>query len=205
MDETDDKEKFFPCLPYGFKSTFDMSGWISSTGPKDDGKVTMVKDLEIKSSAAEIVSMGRYEETSVSFPDESQYIGTELPWLNLHFKNLQRFVAFTVEIEDDQGETRVFRTSNAQSVVRVTANTCNMPLELKLGWNKIEIDLAALTTRVFRTAYKHTNRICVYANCRLRRVYFSDRKYLDSEVPPSLRVFPEADPLNASFGPIDLP
>lgn len=108
-----------------------------------------------------------------------------------HTPQVSRKVAIEVEIEDNTGKTRVFRANNAQSVTRLSARLCDMPLNLTKGWNQVVLDLSTLTHRVFKTQYKHANRVKVYANCRLRRIFFADRCYTDAELPEGLRVFPQ--------------
>ena len=76
--EPKQEQQFFPCLPYGcvvcsflfslfsdlfssiisWKSDFDMAGWQASNGQKRNGKISMVKDLEVKSYCAELTSEG---------------------------------------------------------------------------------------------------------------------------------------------------
>eukprot|EP00462_Mataza_sp_D1_P005049 CAMPEP_0175102504 /NCGR_PEP_ID=MMETSP0086_2-20121207/8483_1 /TAXON_ID=136419 /ORGANISM="Unknown Unknown, Strain D1" /LENGTH=126 /DNA_ID=CAMNT_0016377341 /DNA_START=78 /DNA_END=455 /DNA_ORIENTATION=- len=126
-----------------------MSGWISNTGPRQDGKVAMVKDLEIKSYCAEITTTGVNNQTSVSFPDESQYIGTTLPWLNLHLKHLGRFTTIVVELETEDGVSRKLSISNHNSVIKLEIENASLPLKLVEGWNKIVLNLADLCERIW--------------------------------------------------------
>ncbi len=39
------------------------------------------------------------------------------------------------------------------------------------------------------TNYVETLRVQIHANCRLRRVYFSDRLYAEEELPPEFKLF----------------
>ncbi len=39
------------------------------------------------------------------------------------------------------------------------------------------------------TNYIETLRVQVHANCRIRRVYFSDRLYSEEELPPEFKLF----------------
>lgn len=52
-----------------------------------------------------------------------------------------------------------------------------MPMKLDEGWNQIQFNLADFTRRAYGTNYVETLRVQVHANCRLRRIYFSDRLY----------------------------
>jgi hypothetical protein len=47
-------------------------------------------------------------------------------------------------------------------------------------------DLAFLQTG---TNYIETLRVQVHANCRIRRIYFSDRLYSEEELPPEFKLF----------------
>jgi hypothetical protein len=64
-----------------------------------------------------------------------------------------------------------------------------MPLKLDDGWNNIQLNLADLTKRAYGTNYVETLRVQVHANCRLRRVYFSDRLYSEEELPPEFKLY----------------
>jgi hypothetical protein len=53
-------------------------------------------------------------------------------------------------------------------------------------------DWAVLTTMSFLatgTNYIETLRVQIHANCRIRRIYFSDRLYSEEELPPEFKLF----------------
>lgn len=64
-----------------------------------------------------------------------------------------------------------------------------MPLRMDDGWNQIQLNLADLTKRAYGTNYTETLRVQVHANCRLRRIYFSDRLYSEEELPPEFKLY----------------
>jgi hypothetical protein len=64
-----------------------------------------------------------------------------------------------------------------------------MPLRMDEGWNQIQLNLADLTRRAYGTNYVETLRVQVHANCRLRRIYFSDRLYSEEELPPEFKLY----------------
>lgn len=181
-------EKFFPCLPHGFKPHLDMTGWVSHVGSKNDGRISLVKDLEVKASCAEITCAGDNESCAISFPDEAQFIGTPLPFFTLHIKNLNRFVTIDIEFEAKDGSKKTLKCSNHQSVVRLGSRVSSLPLELTPGWNKVVFNLPDLIGRLFKCKYKQCLRVKIHANCRLRRVFFSDANYRNADLPESLRV-----------------
>ena len=43
--------------------------------------------------------------------------------------------------------------------------------------------------RLAGTNYIETLRVQVHANCRIRRIYFSDRLYSEEELPPEFKLF----------------
>jgi hypothetical protein len=152
------------------------------------GKITMVRDLQLQANCADIDG-GREDilNTFVQFPAPQQYIGVHLPILVLHLKNLSKYVAIEVEVQTSTGQVKTIRTGNNMSVVRLTPESAKLPLTLVEGWNKIVLDLGFLTERIFNSNYEYCNRVKVYSNCRLRRVYFSDRIYKNDELPVELR------------------
>jgi hypothetical protein len=64
-----------------------------------------------------------------------------------------------------------------------------MPMRLDPGWNQITFDLADYTKRAYGTQYVETLRVTVHANCRLRRIYFTDKLYSENELPPEFKLF----------------
>lgn len=74
-------------------------------------------------------------------------------------------------------------------MTRVKPFICTMPLRMDEGWNQIQLNLADLTRRAYGTNYVETLRVQVHANCRLRRIYFSDRLYSEEELPPEFKLY----------------
>ncbi|KAK6261822.1 hypothetical protein QUC31_007638 [Theobroma cacao] len=75
------------------------------------------------------------------------------------------------------------------AVTRVKPYICTMPLRLDEGWNQIQLNLADYTRRAYGTNYVETLRVQVHANCRVRRIYFSDRLYSEEELPPEFKLY----------------
>ena len=66
---------------------------------------------------------------------------------------------------------------------------CTMPMRLDEGWNQIQFNLSDFTRRAYGTNYIETLRVQIHANCRIRRIYFSDRLYSEEELPPEFKLF----------------
>ena len=80
-----------------------------------------------------------------------------------------------------------------------------MPMRLDDGWNQIQFNLSGLflrvdcpeiniinldfTRRAYGTNYIETLRVQIHANCRIRRVYFSDRLYSEDELPAEFKLY----------------
>ncbi|KAH9618410.1 hypothetical protein KSS87_008687 [Heliosperma pusillum] len=75
------------------------------------------------------------------------------------------------------------------AVTRVKPYICTMPLKMDDGWNQIQLNLGDFTKRAYGTNYVETLRVQVHANCRLRRIYFSDRLYSEEELPPEFKLY----------------
>merc|ERR1711988_1971867 len=75
------------------------------------------------------------------------------------------YFTFEVTVLDDKEVRRRFRASNYQSTTRVKPFICTMPMRLDEGWNQIQL------------------------NCRIRRIYFSDRLYTEDELPKEFKLF----------------
>lgn len=102
---------------------------------------------------------------------------------------LKKYFTFEVMVLDDKNVRRRFRASNYQSTTRVKPFICTMPMRLDEGWNQIQFNLSDFTRRAYGTNYIETLRVQIHANCRIRRIYFSDRLYSEEELPPEFKLF----------------
>lgn len=137
----------------------------------------------------------------------------------LHKSNLlvqlKKYFTFEVQVLDDKNVKRRFRASNYQSTTRVKPFICTMPMRLdeglplwlclvqlellqrfsfffnsrSSGWNQIQFNLLDFTRRAYGTNYIETLRVQIHANCRIRRIYFSDRLYSEEELPAEFKLF----------------
>lgn len=62
-------------------------------------------------------------------------------------------------------------------------------MRLDDGWNQIQFNLSDFTRRAYGTNYVETLRVQIHANCRIRRIYFSDRLYSEDELPSEFKLF----------------
>ena len=62
-------------------------------------------------------------------------------------------------------------------------------MKLDSGWNLIVINLSDFVKKAYGTSYASTEQIQIHANCRIRRIYFSDRLYSDEELPTEFKLF----------------
>jgi uncharacterized membrane protein YgcG len=105
------------------------------------------------------------------------------------------------QVLDDKNVRRRFRASNYQSTTRVKPFICTMPMRLDDGWNQIQFNLADFTRRAYGTNYVETLRVQIHANCRIRRVYFSDRLYSEEELPAEFKLYLPVQNKPASAAP----
>lgn len=79
-------------------------------------------------------------------------------------------------------------------------------MRLDEGWNQIQFNLADFTRRAYGTNYIETLRVQIHANCRIRRIYFSDRLYSEDELPAEFKLFlPVQKPIAGAQQPAQLP
>lgn len=102
---------------------------------------------------------------------------------------LKKYFSFEVQVLDDKNIKRRFRASNYQSTTRVKPFICTMPMRLDEGWNQIQFNLSDFTRRAYGTNYIETLRVQIHANCRIRRIYFSDRLYSEEDLPREFKLF----------------
>lgn len=183
-----------------FKNTF-QSGFLSilySIGSKPlqiwdkkvrNGHIKRITDNDIQSLVLEIVGTN-VSTTYITCPaDPKKTLGIKLPFLVMIIKNLKKYFTFEVQVLDDKNVRRRFRASNYQSTTRVKPFICTMPMRLDDGWNQIQFNLSDFTRRAYGTNYIETLRVEIHANCRIRRVYFSDRLYSEDELPAEFKLY----------------
>jgi len=182
-----------------FKNTY-QSGFLSilySIGSKPlqiwdkvrNGHIKRLTDADIQSSVLEIMGTN-VSTTYITCPaDPNKVLGIKLPFLVMIIKNLKKYFTFEVTVLDDKEVRRRFRASNYQSTTRVKPFICTMPMRLDEGWNQIQFNLSDFTRRAYGTNYIEALRVQLHANCRIRRIYFSDRLYSEEELPPEFKLF----------------
>ena len=120
-----------------------------------------------------------------------------MPFLVLLIKYLKKYFTFEVQVMDDKNVKRRFRASNYQSNTRVKPFICTIPMKLDEGWNQIHFNLTDFTRRAYGTNYLETLRVQIHANCRIRRIYFTDQLLSSKSIPAEYRAFSNANDDNA--------
>jgi hypothetical protein len=154
-----------------------------------NGHIKRITDNDIKSSVLEIMGTNVSTSYIVCPSDPNNTLGIKLPFLVIVLKNVKKYFTFEVQVLDDKNVRRRFRASNYQSATRVTPFICSMPMNLDEGWNQIQFNLSDFTRRAYGTNYVETLRVQIHANCRIRRIYFSDRLYSEEELPSEFKLF----------------
>ena len=62
-------------------------------------------------------------------------------------------------------------------------------MKLDEGWNQIHFNLTDFTRRAYGTNYLETLRVQIHANCRIRRIYFTDKLVNSKDIPAEYRAF----------------
>eukprot|EP00958_Prasinococcus_capsulatus_P019494 scaffold2408_cov386-Prasinococcus_capsulatus_cf.AAC.2 len=125
------------------------------------------------------------------------------------------FFSFEVQSVDNTHATRRFRGSNYETTAQNHEAVCTLPLTLSKarddpraapppsragpltggvraraqGWNTVTMDLADFTKRAYGTVHQETQRVKIHANCRVRRVFFSDQVYPPDALPTDFKLF----------------
>lgn len=191
-----------------FRNTF-QSGFLSilyAIGSKplqiwrkniNNGYVKRITDFEMQSSVIEICG-ANVSTCFLSCPtNPKQTLGIKMPFLVLLIKYLKKYFTFEVQVIDDKNVKRRFRASNYQSNTRVKPFICTIPMKLDEGWNQIHFNLTDFTRRAYGTNYLETLRVQIHANCRIRRIYFTDQLLSSKSIPAEYRAFNNANEDNA--------
>lgn len=76
----------------------------------------------------------------------------------------------------------VLRTGRRSSKLLITACIITYLIQIRHGWESLTLALPVCSSWT-GTNYIETLRVQVHANCRIRRIYFSDRLYSEEELP----------------------
>ena len=165
-----------------------------------NGHIKRITDSDIQSSVLEICGTNVSTNFITCPADPKKTLGIKLPFLVMIIKNvcdwvkveciqLKKYFTFEVQVLDDKHVSRRFRASNYQSTTRVKPFICTMPMRLDEGWNQIQFNLSDFTRRAYGTNYLETLRVQIHANCRIRRIYFSDKLYSEQDLPAEYKLF----------------
>ncbi|XP_056892694.1 uncharacterized protein LOC130527883 isoform X1 [Takifugu flavidus] len=170
----------------GFRSILSSLAWSPLKFWRTEvntGHVKRVKDEDIKSLAIEL--QGRNMRTTyISYPhDPEDNVGIRQPILNLLMKNTGGDCGLEITVTDDNSIRRRIFLSTFRKEMKASVFSGCVPLRLSTYWDYIIINLAELTHQLFGSKYVKTLKIQIHANCRIQRVYFSDRLYSQQELP----------------------
>ena len=191
-----------------FRNTF-QSGFLSilyAIGSKplqiwrkniNNGYVKRITDFEMQSSVIEICGANVSTCFLTCPSNPKQTLGVKMPFLVLLIKYLKKYFTFEVQVIDDKNVKRRFRASNYQSNTRVKPFICTIPMKLDEGWNQIHFNLTDFTRRAYGTNYLETLRVQIHANCRIRRIYFTDQLLSSKSIPAEYRAFNNENDVNA--------
>jgi hypothetical protein len=154
-----------------------------------NGHIKRIVDDDLQSSVIEIAG-ANIANNLIKIPnDEKKILGIKMPNLVFQVKNLKKYFMFEVMILDDKGIKRVFKASNFQTLTRVKPNICSVPLKMDDGWNQIFFNLADFVKRAYSTNYQEALKVQIHANCRIRRIYFTDQPQNSRKIPPEYKAF----------------
>lgn len=183
-----------------FKNTF-QSGFLSilySIGSKplqiwkknvENGHIKRIMDGEMQSSVIEIAGQN-VANCFISCPENpKETLGIKMPYLVLLIKYMKKYFTFEIQVRDDKDVKRRFRASNYQSNTRVKPFICTIPMKLDEGWNQIHFNLTDFTRRAYGSNYLETLRVSIHANCRIRRIYFTDQLLSSNKIPDDYKVY----------------
>ncbi|XP_061679486.1 cilia- and flagella-associated protein 20-like isoform X1 [Syngnathoides biaculeatus] len=182
-----------------FRSTF-QGGFLSilySIGSKPlqiwdikvkNGHIKRVTDNDINSLVLEVEGSNISTNYITCPADPRQTLGIKMPFLVMIVKKTRKYFSFEVQVLDDQNLRRRFRASNQHSKTQVNSFMCTMPISVDDRWNQFQFNLADITRRAYGTSYVETQRVQIHANCRIRRVYFTDKQYTEDELPPEFKL-----------------
>ncbi|XP_046829119.1 ribosomal protein VAR1, mitochondrial-like [Vespa crabro] len=152
------------------------------------GCIRKILDSDLLDNVIEIqdIQQSNISKTLISCPPNiTQLLNVGLPVLVIILKNFDADCRFQIQVIDTDNIRHHFQfyTGDLEKSRNVRDPViCRAKIQLQSGWNKIELNLKTLTDIAFKSQYIATQRLEICANCRLRRIYFVDRHYNDSEI-----------------------
>ncbi|UYV78137.1 CFAP20 [Cordylochernes scorpioides] len=160
--------------------------WRSSS---QNGFVRRITDEHLNSLVMDLGGANP-STTYITCPaDPRDVLAVHLPFLTLLVKNMKKLFLFEIEVLDSTNVRRRFKASNFQSYTDLNFFSCTMPMCMEEGWNQVQFNLADFVQKAYKTRYVETLRVTIHANCRIRRVFFTDRVYAENETPAGFRLF----------------
>ncbi|KAF7996505.1 hypothetical protein HCN44_002137 [Aphidius gifuensis] len=159
-----------------------------------DGKIKRINDENLNNNKV-IEIIGKTDtstnkdsiSTCISCPALStDFLQTNLPIIVFVIKNLKLDGKIEFQVIDHMNLRRKFiliTNSTREKIPKILPTMSYFPFNLEEGWNHLEIDLRLLTKDIYSTNYTTLNRIIVYPNFRIRRIYLQDRHYEKYEKP----------------------
>ena len=154
-----------------------------------NGHIKRIEDPDIRSPSIEIIGANIDANYLYTPSDSKKSLQIKMPTIVLLIKNLQKYFAFSVVILDDKGIERTFKASNFQTLTRVKGNYCSLPMKMEDGWNQLHINFEDFVKKAFGTNYIETKKVQIHANCRIRRIYFTEFPVNYRRIPPEYKVF----------------
>ncbi len=154
-----------------------------------NGHIKRLLDPDIQSPSIEIIGANVDANFIYTPTSKNKSLEIKMPTIVLLIKNLLKYFKFEVTVIDDKHNERVFISSNFQTLTRIKGNTCSLPMKLEDGWNQIHINFEEFVKKAFGTNYVETKRVKINANCRIRRIYFTQFPVNYKKIPPDYKVF----------------
>ncbi|CAG03683.1 unnamed protein product, partial [Tetraodon nigroviridis] len=154
----------------------------------ESGHVESVMDEDIRSSAIEVQGRNMQNNFITCPVDPEGSLGIRLPILNMLLKKTGEDFSFEITVIDNTNVRRQIVQTTFKKDMKAKVCVVCFPIRLSDSWERIDFNLAELTNELFGTEYVETAKIQIHANCRIRRVYFSDRLYSNEELPKDFKV-----------------
>jgi len=156
------------------------------------GYVKKVQDVQLSATVIEIIGQNPHTVFITTPIGLYQTLGIRLPVMVLVVKNLRKQFTFDILVLDDRSVRRRYKFSNRQTTTRIKPTCSYIPLRMEDGWNMMQINLQDVVYKTFGTNFKECIRVQINANCRIRRLGFSESAAVQGEqdpLPADLKAF----------------
>ncbi|KAL7297260.1 hypothetical protein TKK_0009661 [Trichogramma kaykai] len=152
------------------------------------GSIKRILDEELNENVLEIqdVEETNRQKTWITCPpNTNQLLALPLPVVVLVVKTTLPHFSFFLQLVDKDRTKHVMHFTTVEEKKTLYKAIPKIHVHLEPGWNRLEVDFNHLS-KIFQVQFIAITRLKICANCRIRRIYLTDKHYNEDDMPHEL-------------------